>query len=69
MLSDHSSMQIVKASIDLAKALDLEIVAEGVESKEEVEQLIDMGCSYCQGYYYAKPLPLAEIIEYIRRNH
>jgi EAL domain-containing protein (putative c-di-GMP-specific phosphodiesterase class I) len=69
MLSDHSSMQIVKASIDLAKALDLEIVAEGVESKEEVEQLINMGSSYCQGYYYAKPLPLPEAVEYIRHNH
>ena len=69
MLSDHRSMQIVKASIDLAKALDLEIVAEGVESKEDVEQLINMGCSYCQGYYYAKPLPLSEAVENIRHNH
>lgn len=69
MLSDHRNMQIVKASIDLAKTLDLETVAEGVESKEEVEQLINMGCSYCQGYYYAKPLPLQEAVEYIRHNH
>ena len=68
MLSDNSSMQIVKASIYLAKTLDLEVVAEGVESKEEVEQLIDMGCSYCQGYYYAKPLPPAETMGYIRQS-
>ena len=68
MLSDHNSMQIVKASIGLAKTLDLVVVAEGVESKEEVEQLIDMGCSYCQGYYYAKSLPPAETMEYIRQS-
>ncbi len=68
MLSDHNSMQIVKASIGLAKTLDLVVVAEGVESKEEVEQLIDMGCSYCQGYYYAKPLPPAETMGYIRQS-
>ena len=60
-------MQIVKASIDLARTLDLGVVAEGVETKEEVDQLIELGCSYCQGYYYAKPLTLEETLEYINK--
>ena len=68
MLSDHDSMQIVKASIGLAKALDLEVVAEGVENKEDIDKLIEMDCSYAQGYYYAKPLFLAEAKEYLRQN-
>ena len=68
MLSDKGSMQIVKGSIDLARSMGLEVVAEGVEDKEEVEQLKDLNCSYAPGYYYAKPLPLAEAIEYLRKN-
>jgi len=69
MLADQDSMKIVKGSIELAAAMGLEVVAEGVESKEEVEQLDDMDCSYAQGYCYAKPLPLAEAVEYSRQNH
>ncbi len=68
MLDDPNSMQIVKGSIDLARAMDLETVAEGVESKEVVKQLGYMNCTYAQGYYYAKPLPLMEAIEFSRQN-
>jgi len=68
MLDDPNSMQIVKGSIDLARAMDLETVAEGVESKEHVTQLGYMNCTYAQGYYYAKPMPLTEAMEYSRQN-
>jgi len=61
-------MQIVKGSIDLARAMDLETVAEGVESKEDVKQLGYMKCTYAQGYYYAKPLPLPDAIDFSRQN-
>ncbi len=64
MLSDYDSMQIVKASIGLAKALDLEVVANGVESMEVFEKLVKMDCTYAQGYYIARPMPLAEAIKY-----
>jgi EAL domain-containing protein (putative c-di-GMP-specific phosphodiesterase class I) len=67
MFTDNSSMQIVRAAIDLAKTLDLGVVAEGAENKEDVDQLIELGCSYCQGYYFAKPLSLAETLEYIKK--
>ncbi len=67
MFSDNSSMQIVRAAIDLAKTLDLGVVAEGAENKEDIDQLIELGCSHCQGYYYAKPLSLADAIEYIKK--
>jgi EAL domain-containing protein (putative c-di-GMP-specific phosphodiesterase class I) len=68
MLSDHDSMQIVKASIGLAQALDMEVVAEGVESDEELTKLIDMKCDYAQGYCFTKPVPLAEAIEYLKQH-
>jgi len=68
MLSDHDSMQIVKASIGLAQALDMNVVAEGVESDEELTKLIDMKCDYAQGYCFSKPVPLAEAIEYLKQH-
>ncbi|MFQ5660728.1 MAG: EAL domain-containing protein [Gammaproteobacteria bacterium] len=69
MFSDHSSMQIIKASIDLANAMDLDVVAEGVETKEDLEQLKNMHCSYAQGYHFSKPLPLTEAVEYSDSIH
>ena len=42
--------------ISLSKWLNLETVAEGVETKEQVDQLKRLGCNYVQGYYYAKPM-------------
>ena len=54
---DKDDAAIVKAIISLAKNLDLDIIAEGVESKEQLDFLLDQGCSNIQGYYYSKPLP------------
>ncbi len=47
----------------MATALGLETVCEGVETKEHVEFLSDIGCCKLQGYYYTKPLPLEQILE------
>ncbi len=48
---------VVKEAIKLAKNLDMRIVAEGVEVKEQVDFLADQGCDMIQGYFYAKPMP------------
>ena len=42
------------------------IVVEGVESKEQVDVFVKYGCDYIQGYYYSKPLPKADFIEYVK---
>jgi diguanylate cyclase (GGDEF)-like protein/PAS domain S-box-containing protein len=54
---------IVEAVISLAKALNLHVVAEGVETAQQMKQLKDMGCDLGQGYYFAKPLPSEAIAE------
>ncbi len=54
------SESIVANVIRLAKDLDLPVIAEGVEEKEQVEFLSSVGCEYVQGYYFAKPMPVAE---------
>jgi diguanylate cyclase (GGDEF)-like protein/PAS domain S-box-containing protein len=54
---DLKDTKIVAAIIHLARALDLKVIAEGVETAEQVEQLRKMGCDLAQGYYFSEPLP------------
>ena len=51
---------IVGDTISLAKKLDMRIVAEGIETREQVDFLASMNCDLIQGYYFAKPMPIAE---------
>jgi diguanylate cyclase (GGDEF)-like protein/PAS domain S-box-containing protein len=57
---DSQDMAIANVIIMLAKALNLKIVAEGVETKDQLDFLIEKKCDYIQGYYYSKPLPSHE---------
>ncbi len=61
MLKDSKSQSIVKSIIRMAKELKLTVIAEGVESKAEADLLKQFGCTYIQGYFYSKPLPMADI--------
>ncbi|WP_457746237.1 putative bifunctional diguanylate cyclase/phosphodiesterase [Sulfurimonas sp.] len=56
---------IVKTIISLARNLNLELIAEGVETKEQIDFLLKEGCHIIQGYYYSKPLSLSECREYL----
>ena len=62
---DTDDVAIVKAIIALAENLGLEIIAEGVESKEQLDFLVSNGCSNIQGYYYSKPLPAKDYKEFL----
>jgi diguanylate cyclase (GGDEF)-like protein len=54
---DPKDKEVVSAVIDLARVLNIEVVAEGVETAEQVTQLQELGCRFAQGYYLSKPLP------------
>ncbi|MCR5672391.1 MAG: EAL domain-containing protein [Lachnospiraceae bacterium] len=51
---------IISAVVNMTKELGFDIIAEGVETKEQADLLTDAGCSVIQGFYYAKPLPEEE---------
>ena len=55
-----SGKGVLSFVISLAKWLDLAVVAEGVETGEQISMLRSMDCNYVQGFYYAKPMPLNE---------
>ncbi|HEY8036574.1 MAG TPA: EAL domain-containing protein [Methylobacter sp.] len=65
---DANDAAIVEASITLGKKLGLEVVAEGVETKEQFEFLRAHGCDLAQGYYVSRPLRKDELIELLREE-
>ncbi|MBQ7954328.1 MAG: EAL domain-containing protein [Lachnospiraceae bacterium] len=60
---EERGLLIVSEVIDLAKKLNMKIVAEGIESKEQVDFLTEQECDLIQGYFYAKPMPVAEFVQ------
>lgn len=61
----NEKQAVVDAIIQMAHRLHMEVIAEGVEQKEQVELLRNMGCDMIQGYYYSKPMPIREAIDYL----
>jgi len=67
----HSSPRessIVEAIIGLSHELDIQVVAEGVEEKIQVQMLKEKNCDYIQGYYFARPMPILEFESYLSKQ-
>ena len=60
---------IVGTVVGLAYTLGMKVIAEGVESGDQAEQLKEVGCDLAQGYHFAKPLPMPALLEYFRGCH
>lgn len=58
MFSSERAMSIVRAIVALGRAIDADLMVEGVETREQLELLRDIGCRYAQGYLIGKPEPL-----------
>lgn len=65
ILHDHDDLALTTAVIGLAKAFGRDVVAEGLESVEHGELLLQMGCEVAQGYFIARPMPAAEVLGWI----
>ncbi|MBS0344872.1 MAG: EAL domain-containing protein [Proteobacteria bacterium] len=68
LTTDPSDLAITEAIIAMAHKLDLEVVAEGVESEAQCERLAAAGCDYGQGYLFSPPLPEDAFFDFIARH-
>ena len=69
MTGSAEHLAIVSAIVNLAKALDIFVVAEGVETEEQAFRLQALGCNEAQGYLFHRPMPAAEVVKLLRRAH
>lgn len=60
---------MVRAVIRMAHSLGLKVVAEGIETKEENRIISQEGIDYIQGFYYSKPLPMGEFLEFLETEN
>lgn len=67
--NQERSIQILHSIIKLSKRLNMPVITEGVETKEQVDFLKDMGTDYYQGFYFARPMPVKDFeSKYIKKN-
>jgi len=57
---DQRHIDIVKSTIQMAESLNMKVIAEGVETREQANLLVALGCHTLQGYYFGKPSPLSD---------
>ncbi|UZM97704.1 EAL domain-containing protein [Lysinibacillus sp. MHQ-1] len=65
IVPEKSGIAMISAMISLAHALNLQVVAEGVEEEAELNVLREHGCEYVQGYYFSKPLSVEDFTNVI----
>ena len=64
--TEASACKLVRAIVDIAEALDISTICEGVETEEQITTLQALGCKVMQGYYYSRPVPLTELARLLR---
>ena len=65
--NDEKDVQLVALILGIAKNLDIPVIAEGVETEQQLKLLKDLGCVLAQGYFFSRPLHPAEVEEkYLR---
>jgi len=68
MTVDHRALTLVEAIVSMSSALNLAVVAEGIEREDQADRLRALGCTSGQGYLFARPMPLGDAVRYARRG-
>jgi EAL domain-containing protein (putative c-di-GMP-specific phosphodiesterase class I) len=65
MLENRADYQIIMSTIAMVKNLGLQVIAEGVETSAQLRSLTENDCDIIQGYYFSRPIPEAELFDFI----
>jgi len=68
MEDDHNTYVIVKSIVEMARGLNKTVIAEGIETPEQLRLLKQMGCKYGQGYLFSKPMSKDKVIEFLTKK-
>ena len=66
---DKNDALLVKAIIAMAQSLNKELIAEGIETKDQAKIIQKYGCNQAQGYLYSQPVPLPEFMIMLGEGH
>jgi EAL domain-containing protein (putative c-di-GMP-specific phosphodiesterase class I) len=67
-IDQKEGQAVAKTIVALAKSLELKTVAEGIETKEQIEFMQSLDCDYFQGFIFAKPMPQNDLIEFLKND-
>ncbi len=67
-VGDDRMRILLKNTIQMMQEIGMELVVEGVETEETLEQFTEMGCDFIQGYYFSRPLPESEFVKFIKES-
>ena len=56
----------MKGMVNIAHDLNMKIVSEGVETKEQYDAMVGLGIDYIQGYYFSRPIPGQELVKFLK---
>lgn len=65
MMNSREDMEVVRTITSLGKGLYMAVIAEGVETERQLEKLRALGCQYGQGFLFGRPLPAAEVMQFL----
>ena len=68
MQSDRAAADVVELIVTLAHKMNLNVVAEGIETARQVERLVEIGCEYGQGYFFTHPLEPRAALEFMQKQ-
>ena len=68
-IPDNDDGNIARLIIDLAESLGVDVIAEGTDTIEQVNFMLENGCNQIQGYYFSRPLKSPEFMEYLQENN
>jgi EAL domain-containing protein (putative c-di-GMP-specific phosphodiesterase class I) len=66
--TDKDDMAIVHTIIAMAQSLDMQVIAEGVETEEQRQLLLDNGCIHYQGYLFGRPVPIEQFEALLKQS-